>query len=149
MRISHNDPSLNIYSNWHLEGSIYTHTMMVLSHMQYLCKQMPSRQKELLIVALLHDIGKIVTKELKDEEKFTFYGHANVSSFLASGILSVLDPTLSHEQKIFILRLINYHQIFFQLTDDMSDKAYQRFKAKFNTPEGYELVQALKSQQNS
>lgn len=143
MQISHNESPLGIYSNWHLEGSIYTHTMMVLAQMQDLVCKMPTRSKELLIAALLHDIGKVKTRKVL-EDKVTFYDHANVSTFLAIDIISSLDPTLTNEQKVFILRLINYHQVFFQLTDDMTDKGYSRFKAKFNTPIGFELVQALK-----
>ena len=145
MQISHNDASTGIYSDWHLEGSVYTHTMMVLSHMQGLVDQLPERKKELLIAALLHDVGKIGVRELVEEkQKFTFYGHANMSTFFATTMIQALDPTLTDEQKVFILRVINYHQIFFQLTDELSDKGYNRFKEKFNTTAGFELIKALK-----
>ena len=131
---SHNEPTM--LSDWHLEGSIWTHTMMVLSFVCHHANQTTSNYKMLLLAALLHDIGKVHTREIKtDKEKVTFYGHSGVSTFIARDLLDQLDPFLTTYQKIYTLRLINLHQILFNVNDDMSDKSASKFIAKFNQNE--------------
>lgn len=64
-----NDGTVNPY---HLEGDVWTHTMLVYN-------QADSTDKIELIMALCHDIGKVLTRKVKDDGKVTFYGHADAS----------------------------------------------------------------------
>jgi predicted kinase len=138
-QVSHNEDP--IFSKWHLEGSIWTHTMMVLSAMQQHVKNHHA-QKELLLAALLHDTGKVYTRNVDHKnQKVTFYGHPGVSTFLARNMLPKIDPTLSKEQQLCILYLINHHQTLFNLKDDMSGKAFQKLVDKFDG--SYDLLDDL------
>ena len=57
---------------YHLEGSVWTHTMLVYNEAnQY--------NKFDLIMALCHDIGKVIVRKVKDDGKVSFYGHADAS----------------------------------------------------------------------
>jgi len=75
----------SVISNpWHLEGDVWTHTMMV-------CKvaEMLNVPKEVKISALLHDIGKPESMEiLKDKGRVRFFGHEGLSFFMAIDLLT-------------------------------------------------------------
>lgn len=121
-------------SSWHLEGSVWTHTMMVVSHMLNIIEECsPKNAKALVLAALMHDAGKIVCQEFnKEKQKITFYGHPSVSTFSAYEVLPQLDPELPVTEQLHIMRLVNGHQIPFVFTDDMTNKAYNKVKAKFS-----------------
>ena len=109
--VSHNESTF--LSDWHLEGTIWTHTMMVVSEMRRLLDPI-NYSRPLLLAALLHDIGKVYTQDINnDKSKVTFYGHPGMSTLIARGILDTIDPSLTREQIIHTLRLINYHQLLF------------------------------------
>ena len=119
MRTDQNlDFTNNAFSDWHLEGSVWTHTMMVLSHLKEI-----SSSKELFIAGLLHDIGKTETYNFdREKQKVTFYGHPGVSTFMAVEILNQMS-NLNSAQKEYILRVINYHDIFIKnYTEDYISK---------------------------
>ena len=140
-RVDHNDAP--IFSSWHLEGSIWTHTMMVVSAMQSTAKH-HKNIKELLVAALLHDVGKVYTREVNEEkQKVTFYGHPGFSTFLARDMLNKIDPELTEKQQQYILYLVNHHQVLFNLTDSMTDKAFQKLVDKFDNEEGSFLLSDL------
>lgn len=78
----------NIY---HAEGNIWTHTMCVLTTINFLTSDIEQR-KILYFVALLHDIGKTKTqvyKEANDEKpvRYSFPSHESNSFFMAIDIL--------------------------------------------------------------
>lgn len=78
----------NIY---HAEGSILTHTMCVLTAIDFLTSDINQR-KILYFVALLHDIGKTLTKEQKEANsekpvRNSFNNHEAASFFLSIDIL--------------------------------------------------------------
>lgn len=138
---SHNELSIDppMLSDWHLEGDIWTHTMMVLSETAR-AAQIKNGTKPLLLAALLHDIGKVFTRDVRtDKGKVTFYGHPGISTFLASGMLEDIDPFLTERETIQTLRLINYHQILFDVTNKTSDKALSKLADKFASYEDYSL----------
>ena len=71
---------------YHLEGDVWTHTMMTYNQAD------PDHYIE-LIMALCHDIGKVVTRKVNPENgKVSFYGHSDAS----------IQPTID-----FVWRLYN------------------------------------------
>lgn len=136
----HNDSEYCVFSDWHLEGDVWTHTMMVVSHLKRLVKY-SNNPFELIVAGLLHDIGKPLSREFKeDKNKITFYGHSGVSTFIAAGIIKKLVPNFTHDQVIYVLRLINYHQVLFDIRDDSSYISIKKFEEKFNSMQGVELL---------
>jgi len=61
-----------LYNPYHLEGSVWTHTMMVYNSVK-------DDDPISLIMALCHDIGKVAVRNVKEDGKVTFYGHADAS----------------------------------------------------------------------
>lgn len=124
----HNSFHYNFYSQYHMEGSVLTHTMMVYSHMiRYLSSPELNiiRWKELLVAALLHDIGKPTCREwVKDKQRIMFKGHAGVSTFMSIDKIKELVPEFDQEQIVYTLRLINYHGDLFELCP----KHYVKYK---------------------
>jgi putative nucleotidyltransferase with HDIG domain len=139
--INHNESDM--LSDWHLEGDIWTHTMLVVAAMRQLARGC-SNYRELLLAALLHDVGKVYTREINEEkQKVTFYGHPGMSTLLAKDMLDKIDPLLSVKQKVEILYLINYHHVLFNVSNNMSEKAFNKILAKFNNNEGCFLISSL------
>lgn len=94
----HSNGSLNPF---HLEGDVWTHTQKVLESLE-------SDKPELILAALLHDIGKCETRYEKESGKVSFFYHESVSTFYAIEILHCF----SRIQPINILKtlyLINWH----------------------------------------
>ena len=59
---------------YHLEGDIWTHTMMVHQHVwdEKLHPNLDDGERELLSwVTLIHDLGKVFTRQTDDEKKKT------------------------------------------------------------------------------
>ncbi len=124
---------INFDSSWHMEGDVWTHTMMVISQIYTEFENradIPSF-KRLFIAALLHDIGKPLARAVKDNDHVNFYGHDGISTFLAHNKIYELDNTLTSADKIYILQLINYHQVLFGITDKSSHKAIAKLADKF------------------
>lgn len=101
-KISHflNDDDVSIY---HAEGSIWTHTMMVLSH---------TETKLGAIAALLHDIGKTVAVTIDESQKIRFKGHESCSFFMVEEILQNLLPGLNKEETDAVKIAIALHGSF-------------------------------------
>jgi len=65
--------SINEPNPYHLEGDVWTHTMLVYNAAN------PESKAE-LIMALCHDIGKILTRNFNEKNnRVSFYGHADAS----------------------------------------------------------------------
>jgi len=129
----HNETKVDCYSQWHIEGSVWTHTMMVLSQLTvYLDNTSRYHNEKLLILAtLFHDIGKPKARFWNDKkQKIVFYGHSGISTMLANEFLEYIEPNLTKDEKLYILRLINYHQILFD-AGDLSGKTLKKFSEKF------------------
>jgi len=89
---------------YHLEGSVWEHTTMVLDKVEELFPE----DEDLFWIALLHDIGK--TKTFQDNHKSkrrNFNNHENVSVLMAKAILDKTD--LEKDRKIRILNIIGLH----------------------------------------
>jgi putative nucleotidyltransferase with HDIG domain len=98
---------------YHLEGSVWSHTLLV-------CNQIPSFAKiEIKLAALLHDIGKIKARQEKPEKnKTTFYSHHNFSAFMAIEILEKYEEDFGWIDKELVFKLIAHHQDMHLLSVD-------------------------------
>ena len=64
-------------NDYHLESDTWSHTMMVFSH-----SLNDNVKIELQVAALLHDIGKPLSKSIEDNRTF-YRGHEGISTYLA------------------------------------------------------------------
>jgi putative nucleotidyltransferase with HDIG domain len=94
---------------YHLEGNVWVHTQMVLTEASKL-----SNKEEVLLAALLHDIGKPLAREVIEETKrVRFFSHENISTMLAIGILLKYKKEVNENiNMIRVLELINWHSDF-------------------------------------
>ena len=108
MKESSHHYDLENLNPYHLEGDVFTHTMMVVN-------QVPdSASQEVLIAALLHDIGKPMARETKEETKrVRFFNHEPLSAYLSLQILRDMD--LTDTQRVKIFQLIALHTEPFKL----------------------------------
>ena len=96
------------YNSYHIEGSVWTHTMMVCSYVR-------NQPDALQWAALLHDIGKPEARFITDKGRVSFYGHAAIGAFKA---LDILAKTAVPEEDIkLIFRLIAQHQDLYTLPE--------------------------------
>jgi hypothetical protein len=130
--LSNNAIKLNDY---HLEGDVWTHTMMVLNHASAIKNDLTKDlYNQLLITALLHDIGKPLVRSVDNHKQIThFIGHAPISAFKSINILSNIKTTLNigiDEQ--LILEAISLHSDVFILTPEELGRRLVN-KPKLNT----------------
>jgi predicted kinase len=110
----HSHPKGNL-SPYHMEGSIWTHTMMVTTVIDCMDSLTTYEKKILLITALLHDIGKpdaLIEKSSSDRGSYySFHSHEGISTFLATDILSDMSNVfqLSSSDIKLILSIISLH----------------------------------------
>ena len=98
-------------SQYHQEGSVWTHTCMVYSHIQ----AMHPDNKVLLLSAIFHDVGKVIARREIDG-KVRFSGHEGYSTFLSRDLLTKFDCT--DQEIIDILNVISLHGVnISQLSD--------------------------------
>jgi len=89
---------------YHLEGDVFTHTMMVC----LMARQVAPNNDVVRWSSLLHDIGKPGARRVKDDVKrVAFHGHEGLSSFMAIDILNKADIPVA--DKIMIYKLIAMH----------------------------------------
>jgi len=108
---SHNYSHTQLNS-YHLEGSVWTHTMMVFNY-----ARINNFPIEVLFATLLHDVGKPssrITKTRKNGEEFySFQGHEGVSFYKSIDILNGFNDILTDEQQNTILKLVACHSVLF------------------------------------
>lgn len=90
----HNLDSNNL-NPYHMEGSCWTHTMMVLSQ-----AVQRGYDFETQLACLLHDLGKPVSRILKGD-KVTFYNHDPVSAYLALEVMDRLKLPNDVRERVF------------------------------------------------
>ena len=99
----------SMYNPYHMEGSILTHTEMVIGEA---VKRYPEKI-EIAIAALLHDIGKTRTCEDIDEtQRRRFSNHEAVSTFMAKPILEALGHHYAFNKDL-VLKIISLHGSFY------------------------------------
>lgn len=107
---SHNISATEL-SPHHAEGSVYTHVMMVYSHIP------ANSSYALKLSVLLHDIGKPYCQKINLEEgKISFRGHEHYSAFKAIDILNKFEVDFKTKlNKKYILYVINYHNLLHKI----------------------------------
>jgi len=120
-----------IYENnpFHIEGSVWTHTMCVCSHAQ--------KEDDILQWAcLLHDIGKPDCREIVFSEKYNFnktrfINHAGYGVFKALEVLykyqKAYPNNITNEEIKFIIKLIAKHQDLYLKKENIFLNEEKRF----------------------
>lgn len=89
---------------YHIEGDVFTHTMMVC----LMARTVAPDNDLVRWSSLLHDIGKPGARRINDETKrVSFHGHEGLSSFMAIDILNKTDIPVA--DKIMIHKLVAMH----------------------------------------
>ncbi|WP_373004888.1 AAA family ATPase [Sulfurimonas sp.] len=96
---SYDKNNLNLH---HLEGDVWTHTMMAYTNtVKYKCSNIVKW------AVILHDIGRIYTRnENKKHKRISFGNFEGVSVFTSIDVLNKTD--LTHDEKIKIFKIISY-----------------------------------------
>jgi hypothetical protein len=127
MYLCEHSPYFKKPMKYHTEGTVWTHTLMVMTFIEghFDCKV-------LLIAGLLHDIGKpIARKELHSEERgnyYTFRGHEGHSTMLSLSILDKMKEEfrITLEEKILILKIVALHGVALEsLSEPLSLDDYE------------------------
>lgn len=94
---------------YHLEGDVFTHVMQV-------CLMARHSSPVVQMAALLHDIGKPLSKKFDHERKYTmFTNHESISAFMSLDVLKKVD-WLTDDEKIQVFRIIAHHTDPFKLS---------------------------------
>ena len=102
------------------------HIFDIYYHSIYSCDAAPRDNPELRLAALLHDIGKLPTKQPGADGDFTFYNHEVVGAKIAKRIMKRLK--FSNERIDSVINLVLNHM--FHYTDEWTDGAVRRFIRK-------------------
>ncbi len=103
---------------FHGEGSVWTHVMMVMTHIMCDANLTIYQKNILLLVALFHDLGKPAAFRIKVDtkrniEKHSFDGHEGVSVFKALDYWGSLEKEFNFyansDVKLLVLELIGRH----------------------------------------
>lgn len=115
----------------HPEGSVWNHTMMVIDEA---AKRKEQSKNPIVFMwsALLHDIGKPATTEVK-EGKITSYGHDKKGKELAIAYLK----TITEDKKLIseVATLVEHHMkpiLFHKSKDTIKDGAFLKLATKVN-----------------
>lgn len=114
---------------YHGEGSVWTHTMMVV-------KEVETRfgnNSVLLIAALLHDIGKAYCYiDIDDKQRRRFSNHEAVSLFYAKDVLRIFEVT--EQDKNRILKIVAMHGNLYGYFKDgrIPENFFERIAAQYD-----------------
>lgn len=113
----YSDDEINPY---HIEGDVWTHTMMVVLESTRNGTGDKNFDTHLLICALLHDIGKPMARSLNEEKKRVhFFGHEPLSAFLCVSILDKIEQDFNIQlNKRLIFEAISMHTDVFKVPED-------------------------------
>ncbi len=128
---------LGIKNNpYHLEGSIWSHTKMVLDQTDKFSSI------ELVIIALLHDIGKVkVWKDNNITQRRSFTSHEAMSVFMSKPILEKLEKTYKFD-KILVLETIAKHGSLYNYFDNgrINPKYFEKIAKSFKSKKSLEMI---------
>ena len=113
---------------YHLEGDVFTHTMMVCLQAVNIAPD----NDHVRWSALLHDVGKPGARRVNHENKrVAFHGHEGLSSFMSIDILNKADIPVA--DKILIYKLIAMHGELFHFVKadgSIKDDILETFKGE-------------------
>jgi len=98
------------------------HAYDVYEHSLHTVDAAPAHKPRVRWAALLHDVGKPSTREIRDGDA-TFYGHAEVSAQMADALLARL--RFPDEERLAIVHLVREHM--FEYRPEWSDAAVRRW----------------------
>jgi predicted kinase len=117
MKCSHHTTDLSSLNPYHLEGDVWSHTLLVLEK----AKNLP---KIIQFALLCHDIGKIYCRR-ENEGRVSFKGHEVYSAYISLELSK--DYGFSKEEQLYIFKLISYHtSILKKLEQDESQSIVLR-----------------------
>ena len=126
------DDYKHVINPYHMEGSVWTHTMMVMNEM----KNHGHYSDVTEIITMLHDIGKCDVRDVKTKDdgsvRVRFFGHSGFSFYRAIDVMK--DWELAVDAQIHILSAIALHGEFYdyfrgeEISDNMWNKLKERFK---------------------
>lgn len=131
---NYSDAKLNPY---HLEDSVWTHTLLALNIAEQM--NMPADTK---IAVLLHDLGKCYVRKATEETcKVSFNNHASVSFFRAMDVLTKFaqETGMDNQSRRDILYVIANHGLLFEHKLDVNGDVY-REKVKTMLLYTYDLL---------
>lgn len=118
-------------SIWHKEGTAYMHTCMVTEKMlEYVSHSNDVKFKDydyrdiLVYSALLHDLGKITTTKIGNDNLYHCKEHAIEGIPIANSFIDNYLPNLESYKRIAILSLIRYHMVPFYILEHKNPKSY-------------------------
>jgi predicted kinase len=125
----HGNPETGHRNPYHLEGSVWTHTAMVTS----VAKEIHSDDFCFQVATLFHDIGKPLMRQIRDNGRVAFFNHENMSVFIALRMMNYMDSlaSLTKEEKIRILSIINLHGDFYSLAGASDAKKVVKLSERF------------------
>ena len=107
---SHEHSKFQKPNPFHMEGSVWTHTMMVLQHMNYLLNEKYGffDTNIPLLCAITHDFGKVVVRnELENQNKVRFFGHEYASVQKAVDFIYFIKEKLNWDKQ-YLQTVIKY-----------------------------------------
>ncbi|MGI6466418.1 MAG: CCA tRNA nucleotidyltransferase [Sphaerochaetaceae bacterium] len=113
-------PELNATVDFEQKGY---HLLNLFEHSLVACDAVDKTYPLVRLAALLHDLGKITTKNIGPEGEVTFYNHDKESTKIAKNILGRLK--FSNEEISTVLNLVNNHM--FNYESSWTDGAVRRF----------------------
>ena len=116
-------------NKYHLEGSILEHTEMVLGEVEARYNSDP----ELMLTALLHDIGKpSCAEDIHETKRRRFTNHAAISTFMAKPILEVFATQFVFNTEK-VLKLISLHDRLYPYltTEGIPNKYWKKIASMF------------------
>lgn len=111
--------AVGVQQNKYHRYDIYTHSILS-------CDAVPKEYPLIRLAALLHDIGKVPTRNIGPDGDYTFYNHEVVGTKMAKKILKRLKFSNEDTQKV--INLVSNHM--FHYTPEWTDGAVRRFMRK-------------------
>ncbi len=102
------------------------HLYDIYYHSIYSCDAVPKEYPLIRFAALLHDVGKVPTRNIGSDGDYTFYNHEVVGARMVKRIMKRLK--FSNEDAAAVLNMVSNHM--FHYTSEWTDGAVRRFMRK-------------------
>jgi putative nucleotidyltransferase with HDIG domain len=122
---------------FHIEGSVWTHTLMVMTWIEAKFGEVQNVMSVLLTAGLLHDLGKPIAKEYKEATdtkgaRHSFGGHEGISTLKAIGILKNLQKDFPEVYTLNvvedIIKVISLHGCHIDSGEERLDELLTYFR---------------------